>query len=311
MNGTLEKTCCICGRVLPTKYAVAGRCEGDGCEAVFCSLHWHNGNRRCREHGWVPGGLLAPLVQTKEETFQKEKTMSDQKTMDQDAAQSADLGKQAEALPAAQKQSILKQIGEFAVRIGAGAGTLAKKLAGIRSPEEAMKAINGQLDENRQRREPLTKRYEELYRIIVVKKRDFQSAPPARKRILEMELRSAIAEYQTVERQIAAYLKNETVLVKVRGRMDELVAMSLKAVSEKDIDKLTDRIEDAANESDDIAGAIGDLDKAGVRQEAESDDLADVLSGFGDELPAEPALDPAAPASFEAPVKGADPLADF
>ena len=56
-----EKTdiCSVCGRVLPSKHAVAGCCEADGCARLFCSLHWNNGNRRCPGHGWKPGGILA------------------------------------------------------------------------------------------------------------------------------------------------------------------------------------------------------------------------------------------------------------
>jgi hypothetical protein len=122
-----------------------------------------------------------------------------------------------------------------------------------------------------------------------------------------MELKSAVAEYQSLERQIAAYLKNETILVKVKGRMNELVAMNLKAVSEGDIDKLTDRIKDAADAGQDIDDAIDGLDKAGRRAEREDDSFADALAAFGDELTDSPAAESSA---AETP-RQADPLSDF
>lgn len=213
----------------------------------------------------------------------------------------------AEQLPAARKTSILRQLGSFAVSLGQGAGALLKKISGYKSPAEAMAGVNAQIDAVRSAREPLSQRLEELYATIVAKKKVYQSAPPARRRILEMELKSAVAEYQSLERQIAAYLKNETVLVKVKGRMNELVAMNLKAVSEGDIDKLTDRIEDAADAGQDIDDAIDGLDKAGRRAEREDDSFADALAAFGDELTDSPSAEPS---TAETP-KRADPLSDF
>ena len=221
--------------------------------------------------------------------------------------------KAAAELPAAKKASILKQIGEFAVKLGQGAGSLAKRLAGIRDPEEAMRTIDAQLAENRARREPVSKRSEELYRQIVAKKKQYQAAPPARKKSLEMELKSALAEYQSLERQLAAYLKNETILTKVRGRMNELVAMNLKGISEAGIDKLTDQVEDAVDAADDLDGAIRDLDKAGIRREQEDDgSFSEALAAFGDELPDEPAGESPDPIrGVGTPAEPADPLADF
>ncbi len=255
--------CCICGRELPNRWAVAGRCEADGCGAAFCALHWYNGKRLCREHGW------------------EERKMDEAK---QDKVLCAEADR---ALSPERKASILRQIGSFAVALGKGAGALAKKLSGIKSTDEALREIEAQIAENRARREPVAKRYDELYRLIVSKKKLYQAAPPARKKILEMELKGAIAEYQSLERQMSAYLTNETILTKVKGRMCELVAMNLKSVSEAQIDKLTDKIEDAADETENLDGAIADLDKAGARREREDPSFEDDLASFGDELPEE------------------------
>ncbi len=289
--------CCVCGRALPNRWAVAGRCEADGCGSAFCALHWHRGNRRCPAHGWKQ---VETNVNHETEKKMPEKEHSDE-TNDRE------MQARAEQLPAARKTSILKQLGSFAVSLGHGAGSLLKKISGYRSPAEAMADVNAQIDVVRAAREPLSRRLEELYADIVAKKKVFQSAAPARRRILEMELKSAVAEYQSLERQIAAYLKNETVLVKVKGRMNELVAMNLKAVSEGDIDKLTDRIEEAADAGQDIDGAIDGLDKAGRRAERADDSFVDELAAFGDDI-ADP---PAAETSASETTRRDDPLSDF
>ena len=217
------------------------------------------------------------------------------------------------SLPPEKKASIMRQIGSFAVALGKGAGSLAKKLSGIKSTDEALAEIESQIAENRSRHEPIAKRYDELYKLIVAKKKVYQSAPVAKKKLLEMELKSAIAEYQSLERQMSAYLNNEIILTKVRGRMCELVATSLKSVSEAQIDKLTDQIEDVAEESENLDGAINDLDKAGARREREDGSFEDALAAFGDDVP-DISEDPKAEVPLGAAgesSKLADPLADF
>ena len=280
MDGGREK-CCVCGRELPNRWAVAGRCEADGCGAAFCALHWHNGNKKCPEHGWLPAPLSKKANDTTLNSKEKGK-MGEREGTTEGRALCAEADR---ALPPEKKASILKQIGAFAVALGKSAGTLAKKLSGIKSTDEALREIEAQIAENRTRRAPVEKRYDELYKLIVAKKKLYQAAPPARKKILEMELKGSIAEYQSLERQMAAYLNNETILTKVKGRMCELVAMNLKSVSEAQIDKLTDKIEDAADEAENLDGAIGDLDKAGVRREREDTSFEDALAAFGDEMP--------------------------
>ena len=288
----VRELCCVCGRELPNRWAVAGRCEADGCGAAFCALHWHNGNRRCGKHGWTP----APLnrrASSGENSKSKENGKMDEK-LETTAARRALCAEADHALPPEKKASILKQIGAFAVALGKSAGALAKKLSGIKSTDEALREIEAQIAENRARRAPVEKRYDDLYKLVVSKKKLYQTAPPARKKILEMELKSAIAEYQSLERQMAAYLNNETILTKVKGRMCELVAMNLKNISEDQIDKLTDKIEDAADENENLDGAISELDKAGVRRAREDASFEDALSAFGDDMPDEGTPEPSA-----------------
>lgn len=201
------------------------------------------------------------------------------------------------------RASILKSVADFAVSLGKTAGTLVDRIRGVRDPEAAIVAFDAQLAANRERREPLSARYEKLYAEIAAKKKVWQSAPPARKKILELELKTLLSEYQGIERQLAIYFENERMLNTVRGRTLELVANGLRKLSEKDVDKLTDQIEDAAADAEDISGAMKDLENAGRRRESESDQASfeDALAGFDDV-----AADPAAPEGA-----AADPLAGF
>jgi len=276
-----SKTCCICGRVLPNRWAVAGRCEVDGCGAAFCALHWYNGSRKCPEHGWMSLGTSSQNGTTMNNDISnsKERDKMEERTDGHSLCAEAE-----RSLTPEKKASILRQIGAFAVALGKGASALAKKLSGIKSTDEALQEIEAQIAENRVQREPVAKRYDELYRLIVAKKKLYQAAPSARKKILEMELKGAIAEYQSLERQMAAYLNNETILTKVKGRMCELVAMNLKSISEDQIDKLTDKIEDAADENENLDGAIVDLDKAGIRRERKDTSFEESLAAFDDDL---------------------------
>lgn len=321
-----RKVCAICGRVLPTKYAVAGRCEIGGCERFFCMLHWHNGNHRCLEHGWKPGGILVTgeadakkgaVVESESDYTLDTKEIKSAKSPEQEERKmektESDDGKElceraARELPTAKKESIIRSIGGFAMKLGQGAGALAKKISGYKSPDEALGEIEAQIESNRAKREPIARRYEELYRQIVHKKKAYQTAPAARKKILELELKGMVAEYQSLERQMTAYLNNETVLTKVKGRMCELVAMNLNSIREVDIDKLTDKVEGAAEATEDIDGAIGDLDRAGARRERDDGGaFEEALAGFGDELPEESA--PGDPlADFPPDAKTEDPL---
>lgn len=296
MDGAME-TCCVCGRALPNRYAVAGRCEEPGCGAAFCAMHWHLGGRRCPAHGgpkeyggWkstatepVPArGAGEPAVEAK-----GEETM--------DAGKDGELLERAktELTPQARK-SILRSVAEMAAKIGRGAGALVERLRGVRSPEAVVSEMDAQLAANRERRRPLAQRHGELYAAIAAKRKQYLAAPAARKKLLELELKGMMAEYKGIEREIAVLLENERVAATVRGRTMELIAMGLRKVRESDIDRLTDNIEEASAEAEDVSSALDDLDKAGARREREGD--ADAfeaeLAGFADEpAPADAAGD--------------------
>lgn len=209
------------------------------------------------------------------------------------------------------KKSILKSVSEFAVALGKGASSLIDRLRGIQDPEAALSALDAQLTANREHRAPLQKRYEQLYGEIAAKKKVYLAAPPARKKILELELKALIAEYQGLERQLAVCFENERIITVVRTRTLELTAMGLRKLREKDIDELTDKIEDAVGDQEDVSDAMRDLEKAGKRHDADdADAFADALAGF-DETAAPVAESGAEPASTESAASTSDPLTGF
>ena len=290
-----REQCCICGRDLPNRWAVAGRCEAGGCGAAFCALHWHNGNRLCKTHGW----------KTTETKKTETKKMDDGK--DAVAQPEAEIRERSktEMTPQA-KESVVRKVAAFAVTLGKGATSLVDRMRGVRDPDAAISALDAQLAANRERREPLAARSEKLYGEIAAKKKVYLAAPPARKKILELELKSLISEYQSLERQLAVYFENERVISTVRGRTLELTAMGLRKISEKDIDALADKIDDAAGDAEDVTGALHDLERSGKRRDSEDPDaFADALAGFDESYSAEAAAEP----SGEAP--GLDALAGF
>jgi len=275
----MRERCCVCGRELPNRYAVAGRCEADGCGAAFCALHWHNGNRRCPEHGGHGGKRKID-----KETVMNENKITESESEIRERAQT-ELSPQA-------KESILKSVVSFAVSLGKGTAALADRIRGIKDPNEVLSAFDAQLKANRERREPLSSRYERLYAEIAAKKKVYVAAPPARRKILELELRGLLSEYQGIERQLAVYFENERIINTVRGRTLELTAMGLRKISEKEIDRLTDRIEDAVDSGEDVTDALRDLENAGRRRDTDdADAFADALAGFDENAVGEAASD--------------------
>ncbi len=261
--------CCICKKELPNRYAIAGECEMDGCGALFCTYHWHNGNHRCKEHGWQEHN-------ERNETMENENKMSST-TSEKEIRSQAKIN-----LTIEQSKGIVQSTLDFAAKLGKSATALAMKIKNANSPETMLATIDASLEAGRTQRAPLVERAETLYTEIAKKKKVYQVAPPARKRILELELKSLLSEYKGIERQLTAYFENENTLNVVRGRVLELMARGLNTLREKDIDKLTDRIADAVDDAEDIKGAVKDLDGIGSQGDSESDHAAfeDALAGF-------------------------------
>ena len=321
--------CCICGRPLPNRYAIAGTCEEDGCDAAFCALHWNNGNRKCGQHGWKPSGLLAGNeVRSPEVGKEGKKVIEGEASAvpgDVVSGEREIREKAKRFLTAEQAKGIVRSVAEFAGKMGRAASSLVMKIKNANSPETLLTSIDASLEANRTQRAPLMARADALFAEIAAKKKVYQSAPPARKKLLELELKSLLSEYKGIERQMTAFFENENTLNTVRGRILELMALGMRKIDERTIDRLTDDIEEAVGEQEDVAGAVRDLDKAGKRRESESDQEsfesaladfddagADPVAADGISAGAAPAADPFAidPPVHSAPAAPSTPVPD-
>lgn len=295
--------CCICGKELPNRYAIAARCQEPGCEAVFCTLHAATWNSRCPAHGGAETSPLhaadmasgesrnqepeSPSLQTAEpSTRQPDTPMSTENpTPDEALVQDAKA-----KLPAPRLKGILSSVGDFAAKAGKLAGDLVRRIRNEKDPEEMLKTLDASLAANKERREPVLARNAALAAEISAKKKVYAAAAPARKKMLELELRNLLAEYKANERQLTALFENEHSLTVVRGRLLEQVALGMQALKEDDIDRLTDDIEDAVSDAENISDAVRDLDKAGRRHDRDdADAFADELAAFDDIGEEEPA----------------------
>ena len=306
--------CCVCGRELPNKYAIAARCSEPGCEAVFCTLHAATWNRRCPAHGGSETSPLhaesawkRPRAESSESAENRQIVRpSDPTTMNEHPTPDETLVQDAKAkLPSSRLKGILSSVGEFAAKAGKLASSLVQRLRNEKDPEEMLKTIDESLAANKEKRQPLFDRNTALAAEIAAKKKVYVAAPPARKKMLELELRNLLAEYKANERQLTAFFDNEHSLTVVRGRLLEQIALGMQTLKEADIDKLTDDIDDAVADAENISDAVRDLDKAGKRRERDSDAdaFAAELAAFDDvaETPEVPET-PAAPELPEIPV---------
>ncbi len=212
--------------------------------------------------------------------------MTEDKAAEQSArTQSEQPNGNSRKVPRERAKKAMKATLEIVRKLGGGAGELWKRLRKTKSPQEMIDELAAGLDANRQRRETVSARIENLHARIVAKKQEHASAGKARQRILEAELRSLLAEYKTAERELNVLLENERVLSQVCGRMNEMLAYDLAGVSEDLIDDVALDIEEKAAEADGRLDASRDLEKAGRRRsrEADGEGLWDALSEFDEE----------------------------
>jgi hypothetical protein len=288
-------TCTICGKSLPNRYSIAGTCEEPGCEAAFCALHWREGNRRCRKHGWKPnkgkGNESSPVSEESAEI----KSMSEEKV-------------DSEEVSPERKKQAMKETLRYIGTLGKGIAGKLMKLGKAKTPQEMIDELESQHTDNRTRREATSQKLESLYSQIAKKKKAYSEAPKARQRVLEMELKGLLSDYKSQERTLGILLENERAIGMVRSRLEEVLAYGLAGVNEDMIDDVTDRVDDAADEAEGRFDALRDLERAGKRRERESDSesMWDELDGFGEDFE-----DETVEASEGTAEKKKDPLADF
>jgi len=276
--------CCVCGKELPNRYSVAGRCGDSPCDRVFCATHWRRGNRRCPAHGYVE--TVKPP--------EGDPPMKEQKPDREEAEGKAPEPGQAPGPVPDQKTKVARFKAamveglRLARKLGAGAAELIKKLRKDRSPEAMMATLESQLAANKTRREGVATEVEKLYQEIATKKKAYATAPKAKQRVLEVELKSLLSTYKTAERQLTILLENEKNLALVKGRLNEVMAYGMAGVSETMIDDVIDEVEDKVADAEDIDAASRDLEKAGARRDRESDKetLWEQLGDFDTDQPA-------------------------
>ncbi len=295
----MSEVCCICGKELPNRWSVAGRCKAKGCDMPFCTLHWRNGNQKCREHGWRgepgagSGGQGAEIRDQDAGDRGQESVVNQQasiinrifKAKGQDMSDENRGEMDLSAVPEKKGRRAMDEALKAAKAAGGGLAGLYAKIQYARSPQAMQDTLNENLSKNTARREEVSSKLESVHNRIVQLKTQYETAPPARKRTLQMELKALMGEYKNLEGEFKILLENETVLGKVRGRFMETLAYDLRGISEKHIDKITDKIEDKVDDAEDVMDAVADLEAAGKRKDREDDgfDFDAELAAFGDE----------------------------
>ena len=139
---------------------------------------------------------------------------------------SADAAKEQEIVKSASSEMAKKAWTECAAlagKLGGGIKALWAKIHPDRSPEAMLSALNENMEGNKRRLDELKPELERVYREIVAKKKDYQSAPPARQRLLKIELQSLMSQYKSHEREFAILSENERSIVAVKGRFLEVL----------------------------------------------------------------------------------------
>ncbi len=285
-----QSQCCICGRILPNRYAVAGTCRKEECHAVFCHLHWRQGNQLCLVHGYQErgnhDGEKTQFSSGKTIVNENDISLEDasmRKESQDDASRQAEEGRQSalRCSPALAKK-LMKATLHFVSQLGGGAISLLNRLKKDKSPEAMLSTLNEAMQGNQQRRAICSENLSQQNHLIISLKQAYAAASPARKRLLESELKSALAQYKAIEREMQVLLENEQVLAAARGRIHEMEAYALAGVNDDLLDELALQIDERADAAESRQDAARDLEKAGRRRhcEGDSEKLWEELSGF-------------------------------
>lgn len=258
--------CCICQRDLPNKWAVARREVVDGEERCYCHLHANESFK---------GNPAGKTPTTKGDKMDEPKRAVS-------AAQEKEIVEQASG---ERVKSAWSACAALAGKLGGGVKALWAKIHPDRSPSAMLATLNENQAGNRRRLDELKPELDGVYREIVAKKKDYQSAAPVRQRLLKIELQTLMARYKGLEREFSILCENERSIEMVKGRFLEVLAYGLRGKLDADmVDHLADDIDDKADEAEDIQDALGDLERAGKRSVRDGGDFDAELAGFDGEL---------------------------
>ena len=257
----MSEKCCICGRELPNRWAVAKRETVDGEERCYCALHAGDG--------------LKPRKKEKKEEPMQEETLSAAEAKEQQIAKSASVEYAKKAWT---------ECSALALKLGGGVKSLWSKIHPDRSPAAMLATMNENQACNKKRLDEVKPELDRVYREIVAKKKEYTSASPVRQRLLKTELQTLMTKYKGLEREFNILCENERSLEAVKGRFLEVLAHGLRGkLNAELVEKLTDDIDDKAEEAEDLQDALGDLERAGKRKDRGDDNFDAELAGFDGE----------------------------
>ena len=255
----MSDRCFVCGKELPNRWAVARRETVDGAERCWCALHAAGTDFK-----------KPPKGNEKMENAKEPATEAKEREIAQSASRDS-------------AKSAWSECAALAAKLGGGVKALWSKLHPDRSPAAMLAALNENQGANKKRIEEVKPSIEETYRRIAALKKEYTGAPPARQRLLKIELQTLMARYKGLEREFAILCENERSIETVKGRYLEVLAHGLRGRLDADmVEDLADDIETRADEAEDIQDALGTLDKAGRRREREDSGFEDELAMFDD-----------------------------
>ena len=259
----MNEKCCVCGRDLPNRWAVAKRENVDGVERCYCALHAGDG--------------LKPKKSVKKEEAMQEEKLSAAEAKEQQIAKSASVEYAKKAWA---------ECSSLVLKLGGGAKALWSKIHPDRSPTAMLAAMNENQAVNKKRLDEVKPELDRVYREIVSKKKEYASASPVRQRLLKAELQTLMTKYKGLEREFNILCENERSLEAVKGRFLEVLAHGLRGkLNAEMVENLTDDIDDKTEEAEDLQDALGDLERAGKRNERDDDNFDAELAGFdGEEI---------------------------
>ncbi len=268
--------CCICGKALPNAWAV-GKTETVGGQVrLYCHLH-ANGAPKAGRRETPPPPSAKPTPQTKSE---RTPDMSETHPNPEERERAIARGATRELA-----RKAWNECAALAAKLGGGIKAVWAKVHPDRSPEAMLASLDGDLKTNRARLGELKPALDAVYRQIVAKKKEYQSAPPARQRLCKVELQSLLARYKGMEREFGILSENERSIEAVKSRFLEVLAYGKRGRLDEDmVDRLADDVDGAAEDAEGIQDALADLERSGKRKERGDGDFDAALAEFDGEL---------------------------
>jgi len=276
------ETCCVCGRSLPNRWAVARRETVGGVEKCYCALHAGGGKKTENE-------TAGP---SRERTAMKEPETPGRDTTET-TPRDRELARKAGAEAAAKAWAACSSL---AGKAAGGLKALWEKVHPDRSPAAMIDSLDRTLAANRARLADIKPQLEKAYADIVAKKALWQKAPEARRRLLKTELETLLARYKGLEREFGVLNENTRTAEAVRGRYLEVLAYEMRGkLGEDQVDDLSGLVDEKAEEADGVQDALRDLEKAGRRKERDGGGFEDELAGFDGALDLSDPMESAGP----------------